>query len=469
MFSKFVKRLLSINLNAAKCNVHTMSKISDANFKEAVGKRMKVQGWVWAIRKMKENVFVDLSDGSTPNLLQIVIPKSTKPDDLSYGCSIMAEGELTLAPNGRVELHANDVAVIGTCDVMDGYPFAPRKQYSEEYVRQYLHFRPRTRSFSSLLRIRDLASLAISNYFSDRGFVHVHTPILTSNDCEGAGELFMVKPDSKEILKAMKKEGMSEEETYFNTKAFLTVSGQLHLEIAARALTKVYTFGPTFRAENSKSRLHLSEFYMLEAELAFIDSIHNIMNEVELLIKYITKYVVDKGAADIHSIGGQEPQWLNQKFACITYDEAVNILKENSKELNQPLTYGSAFSKEQELFLVKHNNNTPIFVINWPKEEKPFYMKECKDDTSKVAGMDLLAPEVGELVGGSMREDNYEILKSKLPLTSNLSWYLELRKHGNAPTGGFGMGFERFLQCLLGIPNIKDTIPFPRWPHNCNL
>lgn len=183
---------------------------------------------------MKDNIFVDLSDGSTSKPLQVVIPKSTKPDDLSYGCSISAEGELTLAPNGRVELQANNVTVIGTCDVMDGYPFAPRKQYSEDYIRQYLHLRPRTRCFSSLLRIRDSASLAIANYFSGRGFVHVHTPVLTSNDCEGAGEIFLVKPGSKEILEAMKKEDISEDEFYFNTKSFLTVSGQLHLEVVAR-------------------------------------------------------------------------------------------------------------------------------------------------------------------------------------------------------------------------------------------
>lgn len=183
---------------------------------------------------MKDNIFIDICDGSSPKPLQVVVPKSDKPDQLSYGSSITAEGKLALAPNGRIELHANDVAVIGTCDVMDGYPFAPRKEYSEEYVRQYLHLRPRIRSFSSLLRLRDLASAAVGNYFRGRGFVNVHAPILTSNDCEGAGELFLVKPHSEKILKSMEREGVSEDESYFNTKTFLTVSGQLHLEIAAR-------------------------------------------------------------------------------------------------------------------------------------------------------------------------------------------------------------------------------------------
>lgn len=284
---------------------------------------------------------------------------------------------------------------------------------------------------------------------------------------EGAGELFLVKPNSKDILKAMQK-GLSEEETYFNTKAYLTVSGQLHLEAVARALTKVYTFGSTFRAENSKSRLHLSEFRMLEAELAFINSIDTIMDEVELLIKNVTKDMFEKGASDMHEMQCHEVQWLNENFTRMTYNEAINILQTNMKSFKDS-NIPTALTKEHELFLVEHNNNIPIFIINWPKENKPFYMKECKNDASKVAAMDLLVPIVGELVGGSMREDDFAKLESKLPSTSDLSWYLELRKYGNVPTGGFGMGFERFLQCVLNIPNIKDTLPFPRWPHNCTL
>ncbi|XP_017892798.1 probable asparagine--tRNA ligase, mitochondrial isoform X2 [Ceratina calcarata] len=418
---------------------------------------------------MKDNIFVDIMDGSTPKMLQVVIPKSEKPEKLSYGCSIRAEGTLALSPNGRIELHANNVAVIGSCDVMDGYPFAPRKQYPEDYVRQYLHLRPRTRKFSSLLRLRDLASATFENYLRNKGFISMHTPVLTSNDCEGAGELFLVKPDSKDLSNSMRKEGLTEEESYFNTKTFLTVSGQLHLEAVSRAFTKVYTFGPTFRAENSKSRLHLSEFRMLEAELAFVNDINVIMDEVELMIKYVLKEIFEKGASDIEVIGGQDVQWLTEKFARITYDDAIDILQNNANSLEKSITYGDSLSKEHELFLVKRNNNIPVFIINWPKEGKPFYMKECEDDSSKVAAMDLLVPTVGELVGGSIREDDYEKLKSKLPLTTDLAWYLELRKYGNVSTGGFGMGFERFLQYAFNIPNIKDTLPFPRWPHNCSL
>ncbi|XP_033334209.2 asparagine--tRNA ligase, mitochondrial [Megalopta genalis] len=469
MISNYIGRLLLRNLDSFKCNVYNMSQIFNVPSKEALGKRMKVQGWVRSVRKMKGIIFMDVSDGLTPNVLQVVIPKSDKLAKISYGCSVTAEGELVLAPNGSSELHASNVTVIGECDVMDGYPFAPRKTYVDTYIRQYLHFRPRTKTFSSILRLRDLMSQGVGSYFKDRAFINVHTPVLTSNDCEGAGELFLVKPYSADIIKSMKRDGVSEEETYFNATTFLTVSGQLHLEVVARALTRVYTFGPTFRAENSKSRLHLSEFYMVEAEIAFIDSLDDLMDEVELLIKYITRDVLERGACDMNVLGIQEPMWLNQKFTRITYDDAVKILESNHEKLNIPVTYGEPFTKEQELFLVEQNNNIPIFVMNWPKERKPFYMKECKDDASKVAAMDLLVPLVGELVGGSLREDDYKKLQSKLPTTSDLSWYLELRKHGNVPTGGFGLGFERLMQCVLGISNIKDTLPFPRWPHNCNL
>ncbi|XP_029160886.1 probable asparagine--tRNA ligase, mitochondrial [Nylanderia fulva] len=470
MFSRYVKRLYRFNTDIVKCGVHKCSTISDITSQEAVGNHTKVQGWVRALRKMKDNIFVDISDGSSSEMLQVVIPKILKHNDVRYGCSISAEGELALAPSGKTELRATDVHVIGTCNVAeDEYPFAPRKKYDQDYVRQFLHLRPRTRSFSSLLRLRDLATTVISDHLRDRGFISVHTPILTSNDCEGAGEVFTVRPHSKEILKSMRREDQSEDEIYFNTTAFLTVSGQLHLEAVARALTRVYTFGPTFRAENSKSRLHLSEFYMLEGEIAFISRIEDLIEEIELLVKEVTKQMIEKGASDLYSVGAPELQWLNKTFGCLTYEEAFNVLNSHTNQLEQPVKYGEAFSKEHELFLVEYNDGVPIFIINWPKAIKPFYMKECPDDSSKVAALDLLVPNVGEMIGGSIREDDYEKLKLKLPSPRNLAWYLELRKYGNVPTGGFGMGFERFLQCVLGISNIKDTVPFPRWPHNCNL
>lgn len=470
MFTRYIGRLHPLKTDIVKCGAHKCTSILDTTTREAIGKPTKVQGWVRALRKMKDTVFVDISDGSTCEMLQVVVPRAIKPDDLRYGSSVSVEGELAFAPSGRTELRATQVHVIGTCNVSeDEYPFAPRKKYDPDYIRQYLHLRSRTRGFSSLLRLRDLATAVIADHLRDRGFINVHTPMLTSNDCEGAGEVFVVRPQSKEIVESMRKEGQSEDEIYFDTTAFLTVSGQLHLEAVARALTKVYTFGPTFRAENSKSRLHLSEFYMLEAEIAFITCVEDLMEEVELLVKRATERMIEKGASDLREVDASEPQWLNKTFARLTYDDAFNVLVNHADRLQQPIKHGEAFSKEHELFLVQHNDGVPVFVINWPKVIKPFYMKECADDASKVAALDLLTPNVGELVGGSMREDDYKKLELKLPSTGNLSWYLDLRKYGNVPTGGFGMGFDRFLQCVLGIGNIKDTVPFPRWPHNCNL
>ncbi|XP_015603422.1 probable asparagine--tRNA ligase, mitochondrial isoform X2 [Cephus cinctus] len=466
MILRNFSRIFSSKL-ISKREAHNFARIAEANAKEAVGKR--TLGWIRAVRKMKDNIFLDINDGSCCEYLQVVVPKSNKPNNLTYGSSVSVEGELALAPNGRTELRAESISVIGACDVTNGYPFVPRKQYSTEYVRKFLHLRPRTRGFASVLRLRDIASSAVADHFRERSFINVHTPIITSNDCEGAGEVFLVRPDSHEILTSMKKDNIPEEQSYFDTKAYLTVSGQLHLEALARGLGKVYTFGPTFRAENSRTRLHLSEFYMIEAEMAFVDDIEEVAREVELLVKFVTRALVDKGASDMNNIDASEPKWLNEKFGLITYDEALKILDNHADRITFPIRHGDNLSKEHEMFLVQHNNDVPVFVINWPKEIKPFYMKECSNDLSKVAALDLLAPQVGELVGGSVREDDYEKLQFKLSTVPNLAWYLELRKYGNIPTAGFGVGFERFLQCVLGIASIKDTIPFPRWPHNCNL
>lgn len=469
MVLKHLSKLLLLKPCASRCKIHHFANISQTCLENEVGKHIKVQGWIRAVRKMKEIVFIDLSDGSTGQFLQVAVDKSKHTTtDLTYGSSISVKGELSVAPNGRMELRADDINLIGKCVVTEGYPFYPRKVYSSEYVREFLHFRPQTKSFASTLRLRDIATSVINDQLRNRGYININTPIITSNDCEGAGEVFVVRPDSQEILKSMKKEGVSEECSYFNTKAYLTVSGQFHLEAAARALTKVFTFGPSFRAENSKSRLHLSEFYMLETETAFITTLREMAEEIEIFVKNITRTLVEKGAYDMRQLGSPEPSWLEKEFNYITYDEAVNILENHGDRLTFPLKYGDPLSKEHELFLVDHSNG-PVFVVNWPKDGKPFYMRECDDDSSKVEALDLLVPNVGELIGGSLREDNYEKLQLKMPPNPNLAWYLELRKFGNVPTGGFGMGFERYLQFVLGIDNIKDTIPFPRWPHNCNL
>ncbi|EFA01641.1 asparaginyl-tRNA synthetase [Tribolium castaneum] len=456
-----------IRRNILNKNFSSISQILD---KSGVGDVITVKGWIKSLRDQKEHVFFDVSDGSTAKKLQILLPKKSKPEDLSTGASVVVSGPLTLSPKGQLELTANSIEVCGKCVVSEGYPFAPRKQYAAEYIRQYLHFRPRTHKFGALLRLRNAATLAIYNHFNSEGFVNVHTPVLTSNDCEGAGEVFKVVPDNKKLIKSMAKESQAEDEVYFNQKSFLTVSGQLHLEAVAHGLSKVYTFGPTFRAENSKSRLHLSEFYMLEGEIAFVEKLDGLMTCIEQLIKQVTKKLVNDSIEDIEKCQEKKVSfdWLDKSFPVVTYKEAVTILSQNKDKFSENFDSKDGFGKEHEMFLVEYFGKVPTFVIDWPKDMKPFYMKDNGDGT--VAALDLLGPNVGEVVGGSLRENNYEKLLEKIPNSNgHLDWYLDLRKFGSVPTGGFGLGFERYLQLILGISNIKDTIPFPRWPHNCSL
>lgn len=335
---------------------------------------------------MKDHIFIDVNDGSCSKNLQVLVQNTHKIDRLTTGASVYATGALNLSPKGHLELHANKIEVYGECNIWDGYPFAPRKFYDQEYVRQHLHFRPRTNKFSSLLRIRDSAMQSIHQYLHDANYIHITTPILTSNDCEGAGEIFSVLPSNPTILKDMKKSENCIEDVYFDTKVYLTVSGQLHLECVAHGLTKVYTFGPTFRAENSKSRLHLSEFYMLEVEQAFIDKLEDVMNIIEKLLKNITETVINKGEEDIIRCREEVSNfnWLQKPFIVLTYKEAASILEKNKKQFTAGFNVNRSFTKEHENFLVNYCGDTPTFIINWPKNLKPFYMKNCIDNNTQV-------------------------------------------------------------------------------------
>ncbi|XP_057667993.1 probable asparagine--tRNA ligase, mitochondrial [Diorhabda carinulata] len=436
-----------------------------------IGQEIKIKGWIKSLRKQKDNVFLDISDGSTAKKLQIIIPNNIVPKNLTTGASITTQGILQTSPKGQKEINANKIKIFNNCIVTDGYPFAPRKKYLPDYVRQYLHFRPRTNKFSSVLRTRSTAQLCFHDYLTNKGYINVQTPVLTSNDCEGAGEIFRVVPESQNLLKSMVKQGEPIEEAFFNKKSYLTVSGQLHLEAAAHGLSKVYNLGPTFRAENSKSRLHLAEFYMLEAEIAFIEELDALTTAVEELVKDVTKLVVEKCQDDLDVCRENTIDcyhWLNKSFVTLEYDEAEDILKKNKDKFERSFRREIGISKEQELFLVQHCGNVPTFIINWPKDIKPFYMKESEDDPSKVLAFDLLVPGVGEMVGGSLREDNIEKLKRNLS-NDQLDWYIDLRRFGGVPSAGYGLGFERYLLFLTGIQNIKDVIPFPRWPHNCSM
>lgn len=334
------------------------------------------------LRVQKELIFADVNDGSCAKKIQVVIPKNLKSDALNYGSSVHITGKLSKSPRGQLELVAEDVNVLGNCVVLDGYPFNPRTTHPPEYTRQYLHLRSRTNSMSAMLRIRSAVTKHIHDYFMCKHFTNINTPILTSNDCEGAGECFKVQPDSEATIKAMMQEGKDRDSVYFNSKTFLTVSGQLHLEAICRGMGNVYTLGPTFRAENSRSRLHLSEFYMLEAELAFCDSLEKLQSTIEELLKHIFVEIRTSNEADLHLLDKDNklPSWVNRPFETLTYDEAKKIVeKKGIKDTEEGI------NKEQELALVEHCGGTPVFIVRWPKYMKSFYMKECIDDNTKVS------------------------------------------------------------------------------------
>uniref|UniRef100_A0A8C0SDU6 asparagine--tRNA ligase n=2 Tax=Canis lupus familiaris TaxID=9615 RepID=A0A8C0SDU6_CANLF len=356
------------------------------------GERVKVQGWIRSVRSQKEVLFLHINDGSSLESLQVVADSSFDNRELAFGSSVEVQGQLVKSPSKKqnMELKAEKIEVVGNCDAT-AFPFKYKERHPLEYLRQYPHLRCRTNALGSILRVRSEATAAIHSFFKDNGFVHIHTPIITSNDCEGAGELFQVEPSSKIKMP---------EENFFNVPAFLTVSGQLHLEVMSGAFTQVFTFGPTFRAENSQSRRHLAEFYMVEAEISFVESLQDLMQVMEGLFKTATMMVLSNCPEDVE---------LCHKFIA---------------------------------------------------------------PGQKVAAVDLLVPGVGELFGGSLREERYHFLEQRLArsgLTETYQWYLDLRRFGSVPHGGFGMGFERYLQCILGIDNIKDVIPFPRFTHSCIL
>lgn len=337
-----------------------------------------MQGWIKSLRKQKEFTFLDVNDGSTSKNLQVVLAQKLG-SNISVGSSINASGILKQSPKGQNEVSAENITLIGECDLEKGYPFAPRKQYESDYIREYLHLRPKTKTFSSILRMRHAANLEIHNYLDKNGYFNIHTPIITSNDCEGAGETFKVLPDHDDLLKSMIKEKQQPLDTaYFDKKAYLTVSGQLHLEAAARALHKVYCFGPTFRAENSRSRFHLSEFYMLELEQAFLENLDDLLSVVEDLIKNVTANLIEKHIDDIQVCTKNkiDHSWVNKKFVKIPYTEAVNILK---TKLNKQVSL-SGITKEYELALTEFFEHVPVFIVDWPKDEKPFYMKEIANN-----------------------------------------------------------------------------------------
>ncbi|XP_072899558.1 asparaginyl-tRNA synthetase isoform X1 [Hemitrygon akajei] len=448
-----------------------LSRAASQSEQEAV----RVQGWIRSVRAQKDITFLHINDGSSLQSLQIVAPPDLDISKVTFGSAIEVCGKLVQSPYRKqsIELLASNVRLIGSCNPVD-FPFKIKKRHSFEYIRQIPHLRCKTNVFSSLLRIRSGASAAIHSFFMNNGFVQIHTPIITSNDCEGAGELFQVEPASKPTEKC-------HQSHFFGVPSFLTVSGQLHLEVMTGAFTQVYSFGPTFRAENSQTRRHLAEFYMVEAELAFTESLKDIMKVMEHLFKTVTSQILSKYPEDVelfhkYVAPGQKErveQMLKNPFQVLSYTEAIDILQRSAEIFKFEPKWGCDLQTEHENYLVAHCGNIPVFIINYPYDIKPFYARDNQDNPQHtVAAVDLLVPGIGELCGGSLREERLDLLQTRLKqldLTDTYRWYEEIRQFGSVPHGGFGLGFERYLQCILGIENIKDVIPFPRFSHSCLL
>lgn len=444
-----------------------------------LGKEVKLEGWIRNHRKQKEFGFIDFYDGTTFQSIQIVYEsKLSNFDEISklrVGCSIEVRGTLAKSQgNGQdYEILASDVILLGDCP--EDYPIQP-KRHTREFLREVGYLRPRTNLFQAVFRIRSLAAHAIHTYFQENGYVYFHSPIITASDCEGAGEMFQVTTlDLDKIAKTGK---VDYSKDFFGKPANLTVSGQLQGEAYALAFRKIYTFGPTFRAENSNTKTHASEFWMIEPEIAFCD-LNQDMDIMEDMLKFIIKYVLEKAPLEMQFLDkfvengliNKLEHVLNSKAVRITHHEAIEVLINSGKKFENEPKYGEDLATEHEKYLTSYYNS-PVFVKDWPKEIKAFYMR-LNDDNKTVGAVDLLVPQAGELIGGSQREERLDVLVNKMNElgvpTDGMEWYLNLRKYGGCVHSGFGMGFERLLIYLTGVENIRDVIPFPRTPGNCEF
>lgn len=440
------------------------------------GREVTVEGWIRTKRDSKDVSFVAINDGSCMSSIQVVLEKSFPGfDDLNNrlvnGASVSIKGKLvpSQGKEQNVEVTPLEIKVLGDAPVEE-YPLQ-KKRHSFEFLREIAHLRPRTNTFGSVMRVRNAMSYAIHKYFNDNGFSYIHTPIITGSDCEGAGEMFRVTTfDLNNIPRSEGKIDFSQD--FFGKEASLTVSGQLEAEIYALALKNVYTFGPTFRAENSNTSRHLAEFWMIEPEMAFCDITGN-MNVAEDFIKYILKYVLDNCAEDMNFFNSMIEKGIvdnlqhivESSFERITYTDAINELKKSGNKFEYPVEWGIDMQSEHEKFLTGEVFKKPVIVTDYPKDIKAFYMK-LNDDGKTVRAMDVLVPRLGEIIGGSERENDYNKLLARIKEMGlheqDYWWYLELRKYGSAPHSGFGLGFERLIQFVTGMQNIRDVIPFPR-------
>lgn len=445
------------------------------------GKDVTVNAWVRSRRGAKSVTFIALNDGSVIHTIQVVAEIAKFGEDIlkgvTTGACISVTGKLVQSQGQgqSVEIQAEKIEVLGTAD-SETYPLQ-KKGHTLEFLRDIAHLRPRTNTFGAILRLRHHISFAIHKFFNDKGFFYLHTPIVTGSDAEGAGEMFRVT--TLDLNKLPQKEGRIDfEKDFFGKETNLTVSGQLEGELGAMGVGLVYTFGPTFRAENSNTPRHLAEFWMIEPEMAFHEIDDN-MDVAESMLKYVISYVLDLCKDDLVFLCEHYDKELlnrlnmvaNATFKRITYTEGIDILEKSGKKFEFPVKWGIDMQREHENFLVEHFN-LPVIVTNYPKEIKAFYMKQ-NDDGKTVRGMDVLFPYVGEIIGGSQREENYDKLLNRIKEMNipekDLWWYLETRKFGTCPHSGFGLGLERLVLFITGMTNVRDVIPFPRTPKNAEF
>ena len=468
-------------------------KIKELLTQEPTGQQVTVMGWV---RTFRNNQFIALNDGSTNNNLQVVVALGSQDDELLKRITTSASLKVTgtvvasLGKGQKMDLNATDIEILGDSDA-EIYPLQPKK-HSLEFLREIAHLRFRTNTFGSVFRVRHALAFAVHKFFNDRGFVYMHTPIITASDAEGAGEMFRVTTLPFENTPRNEKDEVDFKQDFFGRATNLTVSGQLEGELGATAFGEIYTFGPTFRAENSNTARHLAEFWMIEPEMAFHDLEDN-ANLAEEFIKYLIKYAIDNNKEDLEflaqRLADEEKQLpqdkrsemglieklefvLNNNFERLTYTEAIDILRESShnkkKKFQYPITdWGMDLQSEHERYLVEKHFRKPVILTNYPAAIKSFYMR-MNDDGKTVAAMDILAPGIGEIVGGSQREERFDKLLDRMKdlgiPEEELWWYLDTRRFGTVPHAGFGLGFERMVQFVTGMTNIRDVIAFPRTP-----
>ncbi|HOZ88059.1 MAG TPA: asparagine--tRNA ligase [Bacteroidia bacterium] len=476
----------------------TRLRIKDILKTEATGQNITVKGWV---RTFRNNSFIALNDGSTNNNLQVVVDFTTTPEEIlkriTTGAAISATGSLipSLGKGQTVELKASALEILGDSDA-EKYPLQPKK-HSLEFLREIAHLRFRTNTFGAVFRVRNTLAFAVHRFFNERGFVYVHTPIITSSDAEGAGEMFRVTNFDIENPPKDENGKVDFKQDFFGKSTNLTVSGQLEGELAAMAFGDIYTFGPTFRAENSNTARHLAEFWMIEPEMAFCNLNDN-MNLAEELLQYVIGYALENNREDIEFLSQrsedeekQKPQneraefslldklkfCLENKFERVTYTQAIEILRESNHNKKKKFQYlidkwGVDLQSEHERYLVEKHFKKPVILTDYPREIKSFYMRQ-NDDGKTVAAMDILFPGIGEIVGGSQREERLDKLETRMKEigipVEELSWYLDTRRFGSCEHAGFGLGFERLVLFVTGMTNIRDVIPFPRTPKNCEF